>query len=95
MSEYLKKDTPLKFLDLSNNRIENEGCQHIADALIFSNRNLEKLAIKYNNIKAEGLCGLFDALENGNLTLTHIYIWGNILEEAACIVIEFGLENFG
>jgi hypothetical protein len=53
---------------------------------MYANTNLERLSLKYNNINSQGLCALFDALATGNNTLTHLFIWGNNLEESACIV---------
>ena len=79
MSEYLRKDAPLKELDLSNNRIENDGANYLADALTFSNTNLEKLSIKCNNISKDGLLRIFDALKY-NSTLNCLFIWGNIFD---------------
>jgi hypothetical protein len=49
LSEYLKKDTPLKSLDLSYNRIEDDGAKYIAEALMFANSTLQKY-IYYNII---------------------------------------------
>ena len=45
-----------------------------------------RLSIKYNNIRAEGLCALFEALEY-NTAIKNLFLWGNHLEEKACIVI--------
>lgn len=86
LSNFLKADTYLETLDLGNNRIEDDGCIFLAEALMISNTHLKKLSIKYNRINAEGLCALFKALESVNKTLTHVFIWGNNLEELACIV---------
>ncbi len=72
-------------LDLSYNRLEDDGAKLIAEALHFTNNTLEKLSIRYNNIRADGLCAIADSL-NYNRSLTHIFIWGNHLEELACIV---------
>ncbi len=41
--------------------------------------------ITSNNIHEEGLCALANALKS-NVGLKSIYIWGNVLEEKACIV---------
>ena len=68
--------------------MEDDGAMLIADALSYSNNNLERLSIKYNNIRSEGLCAIIDSLRT-NKTITHLYIWGNHLEEPACIVIFF------
>lgn len=88
MSEFLKKDTGLKSLDLGYNRLEDDGAKLIAESLMLTNTNLERLSIKHNNIHSEGLCAFADSMKY-NSTLSHIYIWGNHLEEPACIVINF------
>lgn len=85
LSTLLKSNTPLKALDLGYNRLENDGAISLSEALMFANVTLEKLSIKSNNISGEGLCALCDALKY-NSTLTHIFIWGNILDESTCIV---------
>lgn len=86
MSEFLKKDTSLRSLDLGYNRLEDDGAKLISESLMLTNTNLERLSLKYNNIHSEGLCAFSDSMKY-NSTLSHIYIWGNHLEEAACIVI--------
>ena len=85
MGEYLKRDTALQILDLGYNRLEDDGAKYIAEALMLTNTNLKRLSIKSNNISSEGLCAISDSL-GFNTSLTHIYIWGNHLEEAACFV---------
>lgn len=40
--EYLKKDTPLKTLDLGHNRLEDEGAKLISEAIMLANTNLER-----------------------------------------------------
>ena len=90
MSEFLRKDTNLKSLDLGYNRLEDDGAIMIAESLMMTNTNLERLSIKYNNIHSEGLCSFADTMKY-NSTLSHIFIWGNHLEEPACIVI---INNF-
>jgi len=84
LSIYLKNNTPLKILDLGNNRLEDDGAIALADALIFANCTLERLSIKSNKIGGAGLCALAEALKY-NSVLSHVYIWGNILDESACI----------
>ena len=44
-----------------------------------------RLDVRSNNIAGKGLCALTDAMKM-NQTLTHIFIWGNKLEESAAIV---------
>ena len=49
-----------------------------------------RLDVRSNNIGGKGLCALSDAMKL-NQTLTHIFIWGNRLEESAAIVSIRGL----
>lgn len=72
-------------LDLGYNLIGDDGAKYIAEALMFANATLQKLSLKYNNIRSEGLCAMFEALEY-NTSLKNFFIWGNHLEEKACIV---------
>lgn len=44
-----------------------------------------RLSVNSNNIRTEGLLSLTQAMK-ANTTLTHIYIWGNHLEEPVCQV---------
>lgn len=43
LAQFLQRDTPLKTLDLGNNRIEDDGAKAIAEALMYANTNLERL----------------------------------------------------
>jgi Ran GTPase-activating protein (RanGAP) involved in mRNA processing and transport len=85
LSEYLKKDTPLKVLDLGYNRVEDEGACMLSEALMYSNTNLEKLSLKNNNIGDEGLCALAECLLASS-TLNFVYVWGNKFDKASCLV---------
>ncbi|XP_076451919.1 leucine-rich repeat-containing protein 34-like isoform X2 [Babylonia areolata] len=87
LAKVLKQDTALETLDLSNNRLEDDGAMHIADALASINKNLKCLVVTHNNIKSTGLCAIADAMKT-NTTLTNVYIWGNKLEEPACIAFD-------
>ncbi|CAF0994160.1 unnamed protein product [Brachionus calyciflorus] len=92
ISILLNRNTPLKVLDLGYNRLEDDGAKLLAEALSYANTNLQKLSIKSNNIGAEGLCALAECL-NHNTSLTHVYIWGNNLEEPACIAFKKLIEK--
>lgn len=48
-------------------------------------RACARLSVCYNNIGAEGLLSLAAALRVSS-TLSHLYIWGNHLEEPVCQV---------
>ncbi|CAF3380861.1 unnamed protein product [Rotaria sp. Silwood1] len=56
-------------------------------ALLQSNSKLRSLDIRSNNIKGDGLCSIADAVKF-NSALTELFIWGNVLEERACLAIE-------
>ncbi|XP_072035842.1 leucine-rich repeat-containing protein 34-like [Amphiura filiformis] len=80
----LKKNTPLEVLDLGFNRIEDDGAIYLSEALKSMNSNLKTLVITSNNIKGAGLCAIAKCMHS-NETLTAVYIWGNHLEEPACV----------
>lgn len=44
-----------------------------------------RLSVVSNNITGEGLVALAQAMQS-NTTLSHIYIWGNKLDNSACVV---------
>lgn len=44
-----------------------------------------RLGITHNNITGAGLVALAESLRT-NLVLSHIYIWGNKINEASCVV---------
>lgn len=92
IAKVLKKNTSIKVLDLGFNRLEDDGAMHIAEALSTYNTNLETLVVTSNNIGAKGLCALADCIKN-NRTLSKIFIWGNKLEESACIAFANLLES--
>lgn len=81
----LKSNTPLEVLNLSYNRIEDDGAVALAEALAAYNTNLTSLLICSNNIASEGLCAVAKAMRS-NGSLHALYIWGNKLEEPACKV---------
>ncbi|XP_053565004.1 leucine-rich repeat-containing protein 34 [Bombina bombina] len=83
LAELLKTNTSLEILDLTSNRIEDDGAIYLAHALYFDNKSLKALAIASNNITGKGL-GALAASIRANSYLTHIYIWGNKLDEDAC-----------
>ncbi|MBN3298559.1 LRC34 protein, partial [Amia calva] len=93
LSELLKQNTPLEILDLSSNRIEDDGAIYLSEAIALYNTNLKALSIPGNNIGTQGLVSLAKAMRV-NSTLSHIYIWGNKLEEPTCVafcsIIESG-----
>lgn len=84
LAELLKKNTSLEILDLTSNRMEDEGAIYLAEAIHSYNGSLKALAIVHNNITGQGLKALAAAIQI-NKGLEYIYIWGNILEEDACL----------
>ncbi|XP_008277311.1 leucine-rich repeat-containing protein 34 [Stegastes partitus] len=83
LAEVLKQDSALEVIDLSSNRIEDEGAAYLSEAIASPACVLKELSISSNNIWTEGLLSLAQAMK-ANTTLTHVYIWGNHLEEPVC-----------
>ncbi|XP_060718027.1 leucine-rich repeat-containing protein 34 isoform X3 [Tachysurus vachellii] len=84
LAEVLKQNDTLKILDLSFNRIEDEGAVCLSDAIMLKHTGLRALSIQSNNVSTLGLLSLSKAI-NTNPHLTHVYIWGNRLEEPVCV----------
>ncbi|KAK2859869.1 hypothetical protein Q5P01_004489 [Channa striata] len=83
LSEVLKQNRTLKVVDLSYNRIEDEGAVYLSEAITSPGCVLTELSVKSNNIGTEGLLSLAQA-RKAKTSLSHIYIWGNQLEEPVC-----------
>ncbi|XP_014876330.1 leucine-rich repeat-containing protein 34 isoform X1 [Poecilia latipinna] len=83
LSKVLKGNSPLEVIDLSSNRIEDPGAEYLSEAICCEGSVLRELSVCRNNISTSGLLSLAGALTNSP-TLTHIYIWGNHLEEPVC-----------
>ncbi|KAM9316526.1 leucine-rich repeat-containing protein 34 [Gastrophryne carolinensis] len=84
LADLLKANKTLDILDLTSNRMEDEGVIHLAEALHTHSSSLKALAIVSNNITGKGLKHLAAAIQ-ANINLKYIYIWGNILDEDACV----------
>ncbi|KAG8581188.1 hypothetical protein GDO81_007582 [Engystomops pustulosus] len=84
LAELLKNNTTLEILDLTSNRMEDEGAMYLAEAIHLYNSSLKALAIVSNNITGQGLKTLAAATKQ-NKGLEYIYIWGNVLDEDACM----------
>ncbi|XP_066524627.1 leucine-rich repeat-containing protein 34 isoform X2 [Hoplias malabaricus] len=84
LAEVLKQNNTLEILDLSSNRIEDEGAICLSEAIALTHCRLRALSIPSNNIGTAGLVSLTKAMGK-NPHLTHIYIWGNRLEEPVCV----------
>ncbi|KAG9340080.1 hypothetical protein JZ751_022000, partial [Albula glossodonta] len=84
LADLLKQNSTLEILDLSWNRIEDEGAAHLSQAIALHNSSLRALSIPSNSIGSAGLVLLAKAMDV-NSSLSHIYIWGNKLEEPACV----------
>nr|XP_046146778.1 leucine-rich repeat-containing protein 34 isoform X2 [Oncorhynchus gorbuscha] len=83
LAKVLKNNGTLEILDLASNRIEDDGAFYLSQAIALPTCNLKALSIPNNNIATVGLVSLSRAMQANN-TLTHIYIWGNRLEEPVC-----------
>ncbi|XP_029935785.1 leucine-rich repeat-containing protein 34 [Myripristis murdjan] len=81
--QVLRRNPTLEILDLSSNRIEDDGAVYLSEAVAWPDCGLRALSVTSNNIRMEGLVSLAQAVK-GTSTLTHIYIWGNHLEEPVC-----------
>ncbi|XP_066524703.1 leucine-rich repeat-containing protein 34 isoform X3 [Hoplias malabaricus] len=86
LAEVLKQNNTLEILDLSSNRIEDEGAICLSEAIALTHCRLRALSIPSNNIGTAGLVSLTKAMGK-NPHLTHIYIWGNRLEEPVCVFV--------
>uniref|UniRef100_G3T5X7 Leucine rich repeat containing 34 n=1 Tax=Loxodonta africana TaxID=9785 RepID=G3T5X7_LOXAF len=84
LADVLKSNTTLEVIDLSFNRIENAGASYLSQTLASHNRSLKALSVVSNNIEGEGLVALSQSMKT-NITLSHIYIWGNKFDEATCV----------
>ncbi|XP_051538123.1 leucine-rich repeat-containing protein 34 [Myxocyprinus asiaticus] len=84
LSEVLKQHGTLEILDLSFNRIEDDGAVYISEAVTHPHSKLKALSVTSNNIGKTGLMSLSEAMRL-NSCLTHVYIWGNRLEEPVCV----------
>ncbi|XP_068137084.1 leucine-rich repeat-containing protein 34 isoform X3 [Hyperolius riggenbachi] len=84
LADLLKSNTSLQILDLTSNRTEDEGIIYLAEAIGEHNSSLKALAIVSNNITGQGLKVLASAVQ-ANTSLAYIYIWGNVLDEDACV----------
>ncbi|XP_058470030.1 leucine-rich repeat-containing protein 34-like [Solea solea] len=83
LAEVLKQNPTLEIIDLSSNRIEGEGAKYLSEAITCPGCSVKELSVTRNNIKAEGLLALTQAM-TANKTLTHIYVWGNHKDEPVC-----------
>ncbi|XP_056421105.1 leucine-rich repeat-containing protein 34 isoform X2 [Hyla sarda] len=84
LANLLKTNAVLEILDLTSNRMEDEGAIYLAEAIHSYNHSLRALAIVSNNITGQGLKALAAAIKV-NKGLEYIYIWGNVLDEDACL----------
>lgn len=92
LAELLKRDTSLKVLDLSHNRLGDAGAHSLAQAIATYNTHLNVLVVSHNEMNGKGLCSLAQALHL-NSTLSNLYVWGNKLEEAACLAFSKLLDS--
>ncbi|KAF3836411.1 hypothetical protein F7725_028969 [Dissostichus mawsoni] len=79
----LKQNPSLEVIDLSSNRIEDVGAMYLSEAVALPGCSLRELSVCSNNIGRKGLLSLAHSLAVST-TLSHLYIWGNLLEEPVC-----------
>ncbi|XP_053315890.1 leucine-rich repeat-containing protein 34 [Spea bombifrons] len=84
LAELLKTNTTLEILDLTSNRMEDDGAIYLGEALRLHNRHLKALSIVSNNITGKGIKALAASIK-ANESLQYIYVWGNKLDEEACV----------
>ncbi|XP_032842391.1 leucine-rich repeat-containing protein 34 isoform X2 [Tyto alba] len=85
LGELLKQNQTLEILDLNANRIEDDGAIYLSEALALYNRTLQALSVVSNNISGKGLTALSESMKT-NVELSYIYIWGNKIDEATCVI---------
>ncbi|KAI4806428.1 hypothetical protein KUCAC02_017254 [Chaenocephalus aceratus] len=79
----LEQNPSLEVIDLSSNRIEDVGAMYLSEAVALPGCSLRELSVCCNNIGSKGLLSLAHSLAVST-TLSHLYIWGNLLEEPVC-----------
>ncbi|XP_048362948.1 leucine-rich repeat-containing protein 34 isoform X2 [Sphaerodactylus townsendi] len=92
LGKLLKLNDSLEILDLNFNRIEDDGAFYLSEALALYNRTLQALAVTNNNITGKGLVALSEAMKT-NPVLSYIYIWGNKIDESACVAFADLLQS--
>ncbi|KAM8822785.1 leucine-rich repeat-containing protein 34 isoform 2-T2 [Spinachia spinachia] len=85
LAELLKLSRTLEVVDLSFNRIEDEGAGYLSEGVAWPGCVLRELSVSSNHMGTEGLLSLAQAVR-ASTTLSHLYIWGNRLEEPVCQV---------
>nr|XP_056706144.1 leucine-rich repeat-containing protein 34 [Euleptes europaea] len=92
LGKLLKLNNTLEILDLNFNRIEDDGALYLSEALALQNRTLQALGVTNNNIAGQGLVALAEAMRT-NQVLSYIYIWGNKIDEPACVAFADMLQS--
>ncbi|NXA07004.1 LRC34 protein, partial [Sapayoa aenigma] len=92
LGELLKRNQTLEILDLNANRIEDAGALYLSEALSLHNRTLQALSVVSCNISGKGLLALSNAVKS-NMVLSHIYVWGNKFDNAACMAFSELVER--
>jgi hypothetical protein len=73
---------PLVRLDLSANRLQDEGALLFSE-MLHSNSTLHHIDVRNNSIASRGLCALGPVLAS-HRALTSAAVWGNRFDSAAC-----------
>lgn len=76
----------LRGLWLKRNPVRTEGARHLADALAGGSR-IEVLDLVHTGIGVDGLAAISDGIVVGEVPLSHLFVGGNALSEAAVPVL--------
>ncbi|XP_042651400.1 leucine-rich repeat-containing protein 34 isoform X5 [Tyto alba] len=85
----LKSNSSLVELHLCKHEMKNFGVERLCEAL-YENSSLKYLDLSWlsvvsNNISGKGLTALSESMKT-NVELSYIYIWGNKIDEATCVI---------
>ena len=87
LSECLKEDDTLQELNMSYNKITNEGAKMIGEA-IKVNKTLQKLCINDNSISDDGAAAISDGLKYNNSLQELDISWNKITKEGIKLIAE-------
>jgi Ran GTPase-activating protein (RanGAP) involved in mRNA processing and transport len=73
----LKRNTSLRVLQLNCNRLSDEACRVLADAL-YTNRSLQVVGLRCNSICSVGASLLEGCLESSNVTIQRLDLADNV-----------------
>ncbi|KAJ3411472.1 hypothetical protein HDV05_002161 [Chytridiales sp. JEL 0842] len=82
LCQALCENNSIRVLKLSCCSLQDEGADAVA-VMLLHNKSLASLYLDHNSITGRGICSLASAIVR-NRTLSHITLWGNIWDVAAC-----------